>query len=453
MELNDPINLNELLTKSIFFKIDQDQAVRRNDEELLEDNDLVNAEQKQTTSPWLQSFDELRKAMEPIPNQRDLHKQIIRAGSGDTLGEACTMYCRIHWTYSMFMESEEYSFDSSTTLRKTECDELLPGIWMALRTMRKGEESQFVIGYRLMYGAIGNALGTYRIKPKADILLVAKLVDFEEIGAADACNQLTTDELHDYPTVKLRANEMQAKMFDCYEQRSFVNAIKIGLDIVERVTFCDISTAADTQDRNEFLANIYVKLIDCYVKMERYKKALDMVGKLRKLANVERFVDVMVNEAIALGKTADNYEQPIELLRKAQRLYPLNESVHKVLNDLQDEQRKYLASTKAFMMKAFQTKTQPSATAASKATATASASKSQENAKTSTSSAPADDPKLTAIIQSFNEIDIGDGMPLVGYTRDELNKVREACKKTSNYQLKVKRSHDGQTTYMIVKVE
>lgn len=202
MELSEPINFNDLLNKSIFFKIDQEQAIKRNDEELLNDDEVVNVERPQTTSPWLQSFDELRKTMEPIPNQRDLYKQIIRAGSGATLAEKCTTYCRIHWTYSMFMESEEYSYDSSITVRKTECDELLPGIWMALRTMRKGEESQFVIGYRLMFGAIGNDCGAYRIKPKADILMVAKLVDFEEIGIENACDKLTTDELHHYPTVK-----------------------------------------------------------------------------------------------------------------------------------------------------------------------------------------------------------------------------------------------------------
>lgn len=438
MELAEPINFNDLLSKSIFFKIDQDQAIKRNDEELLEDNDVTNVARHQTqTSPWLQSFDELRKTMEAIPNQPDLYKQIICTGSGDTLAESSTMQCRVHWTYSMFMESDEYSFDSTTTVRKTECDVLLPGIWMALRTMRKGEESQFLIGYRLMYGAIGSVCGSYRIKPKADILLVTKLVDFEEIGTEDACDKLSADELHHYPTVKRRAIEMQAKMYDLYEQRAYSNAIKIGLDIMERVTFCDISSEADTHDRSEFLANIYVKLIDCYIKVEKYKKALDLVGKLRKLTNAEQFVDVLVNEAIALGKTADTFQQPIELLRKAQRLYPRNEMVQKTLNDLQDEHRKYTASTKSFMMKAFQVKTPAAAAASSK----------------SAVQATPDDPKLTEIIRSFNEIDIGDGIPLVGYTPSELKMVKEAVKQTPNYRLKVTQDHDGHTNYTIIKTK
>lgn len=452
MELDNPIDLREFLNeKSIFFKIDQEQAISCNDEELLKDDGMTNLEQKPTTtSPWLHKFDELRKTMEPIPNQRDLYKKIIQAGSGDTLAEACMMNCRVHWTYSMFMESEEYAFDSSTAIRKTECDELLPGIWMALRTMRRGEESQFLIGHRLMFGAIGSVCGSYRIKPKADILLVTKLVNFEEIGAEDACDKLNADDLRHYPTVRARVNEMQAKMFDLYDRRAISNAIKIGLEIIERVSYCDILTAADTEDSRELLTSIYVKLIDCFVKVERYKKALDMIESLRKLTNTERFVEVMVNEAIALGKTGDNYKEPIELLRKAQHLYPLNETVHTVLNELQNEQRKYLASTKEFMMKAFQTKPQST----SKATAQATVGNSNENVKTSSSSStPADDPQLTGIIQSFNEIDIGYGIPLVGYTHGELTKVKEACKQTSNFQLKVTKNHDGETTYTIVKTK
>lgn len=443
MELSEQINLNDLLTKSIFFTFDQDQAIERKDEEILKDDDVI-AERSQLKSPWLQSFDELRRLMEPIPNQHDLYKQIVQAGAGDTIAESCSMRCRIHWSYSMFMECEEFPFDSShenatTTVRKTECDEMLPGIWLALCTMRKGEEAQFLIGHRLMYGDVGNVCGPYRIKPKADILLVAKLVNFEEIGTEDACENLSADELHHYPTVKRHAIEMQKKMADLYGQEAYTNAIKIGLDIIQRVTLCDASTdATESKDRMEFLANIYVTCIDCYVKVKKYKKALDMIGKLRRMTDVERFVDVLVNEAIALGKTADNYKQPIELLRKAQRLYPDNELVRDVLTGLESEHQKYMASTKAFMMKAFQVKTPPKAAAVALTTALKK---------------PSDDRKLTDIIRSFNNVDIGNGIPLVGYTPGELNEVKEAIKQTPNYQLDETKHHDGQTNYTITKAE
>lgn len=80
----------------------------------------------------------LRKTMERIGNGRDLYKQLIETGTGDTLGDLRAIHCRVHWSYSMFMEMEEYTFDSSR-LRTSETDELLPGIVLALLTMRKGK--------------------------------------------------------------------------------------------------------------------------------------------------------------------------------------------------------------------------------------------------------------------------------------------------------------------------
>lgn len=306
-----------------------------------------------------------------------------------------------------------------------------------------GEESQFVIGHRLMFGKFGSICGAYQIKLEADILLVAKLVDFEEIGAVDACGKLKTEELNHYPTVKRHAIEMQMKLLDLYGQRVYANAIKIGLDIIERVTFCDVATDAESQDRNDFLTEIYVKLIDCYIKVEKYKKALDMVGKLRRLADVEKFVGVLVNEAIALGKTDEDYQQSIELMHKAQRLYPRNELVNKTLKDLQAEHREYMTATKTFMMKAFQVK-EPTAL---------SSSSPAQNKKEMDPKTPLGDSKLAEIIRSFNQIDIGNGIPLVGHTPDELNLMKEAIKQTPNYQLKMTKNHDGQTIYTIVKAD
>lgn len=451
MELVEPINIEDLLSKSIFFKIDQEQAIERNDEELLDEkveNDEV-IERKRTQSPWLQSFDELRKTMECVGNKDDLYKKIIETGNGDTLGNLCTMNCRVHWSYSMFMQGEEYSFDSShfgaTTVRKTECDELLSGIWLALRTMCKGEEAQFVISYRLMYGELGTICGAYRIKPKADILMVAKLLDFEEIGSENACQQLTPEQLKDYPTLKQQLVEMQTKMADLYGKRAYGNAIKIGLDIIETATFCEVSTNTDeSHDRNEFLIGIFVTLIDCYVHVEKYEKALIMVEKLRRLTNVERFVGVMVNQAIALGKTGDNYKEPIAIMSKAQRLYPNNELVNKTMNGLQEEHRKYTTATKSFMMKAFQVKTPAAAPAAPTA--------AKQN-DTEAIDAGQGDPKVTEVFKLFDEIDIGNGLPLIGYTAEDLSIFKEAIKQSPNYRLKMTKTHDGQTNYTIVKTE
>lgn len=422
------------MQKPIIFRVDRDLAMDKlEEEELLKDHTVSSDEMadKKITSPWLHSFDALKTTMSLIPGNTEIYKRIINEGSGDVLGRR---KCRIKWTYSIFLESEEYSFDSSYTngtgVNTIESDEVIAGLWYSLETMRKGEESHFIIGYKLMYGELGDMSGETKIKPKADVLLVAKLVDFEEIGSENACEKLTEEELHQYSTVKAKAIEMQKNLNDLYGQGRYAQAISRSLEIIQRLRFCEIQHDEEQKDRNQFLADVYVKLIDCNVKKERYEKACEAIQELRHLTNVDNLVDVLVNEAIARSKTEDSYENSIELMRKAQSRHPRNELVNNTLNDLQAARDKYKNETKSFMMKAFQQK--PQKPAAQKVSA-------QEEQS---------DSELVKIIKSFDKIDIGTGIPLVGYTPDELEMVQEAVKKTP-YKVQAIRNHDGKLGYFI----
>lgn len=432
MELDKPINFTELLKKPILFRIERNV-------DNCEENDIFNEDpaeefdDKKVTSPWLHCFDELKKEMSVIPRCPDIYKRTIVEGNGDVLG---VRLCRIQWTYSMFFESEEYSFDTSysagNTVRTTQSDEIIPGAWLGLETMRKGEEAQFIIGYKKMFGEQGDMNCPFKVKPKADVLLVTKLVDFEEVGSADACEQLTDEDLHHYPTVKLKAIEMQKKLNELYRERRYSQAILLCLDIIQRIQFCDVQDDDVEKDKHQFLTSVYVKLIDCYVRRDKFQKAVGAVKQMRQLANVEEFVDVLVNEAVALSKVSDDYNTSIKLLRRAQQLYPRNELVHKTLNDLCSAREKYNNETKNFMMKAFQQKPKP------QISPKPSAQREEVNAK------------LTEIIKSFKNIEIGHlGIPLIGYTPDELQLVKEAIQQNADYKLQAITNHDGKVHHVI----
>lgn len=437
MELEEPINFRKLLEKPIVFKIDRKQ-LDRFDEHLLDDIDDDDYDEKNVpqkkTSPWLQSFDELKKTMLPIPKYANIYKQTISEGTGEVMG---MRMCRIKWIYSLFMESEESSFDSSclgsSNVKTDTTDEVFPGILLALATMRKDEESQFVIGYEWMYGKFGHMVGEIKVKPEADVLLVVQLVNFQEIGADNACDRLTDQQLEHFPTVKPRALEMQKKVLDLHGKHKFSSAIQLSLKIIEHIQFCEAETEDEVQEKNEFLAEVYTKLIDCYVKAENYKKACNMIHDLRQLTDVEQNVSALTNEAIALSKIGDDFNRPIELLRKAQKLEPNSEWVNKTLIDILDARDKYKNDTKCFMMKAFQVKPDE-----------------QMQANKAKIEAPVNQ-KLLDIIKSFNDIDIGSGIPLTGYTNDELKMVEVVILHEPNLKLQVTRNHDGQLNYTIKK--
>lgn len=430
MELQTPINFSELLTKPITFRIERNIA-NCEENDIFNENSDDESEDKKVTSPWLHSFDELKKEMSVIPRCSDVYKRTIVEGNGDVLG---LRMCRIQWTYSMFFESEEYSFDSSytagSTVRTTLSDEIVPGAWLGLETMRKGEEAQFIVGYKKMFGVHGDMICPFKVKPKADVLLVAKLVDFEEVGSTDACDQLTEEDLHHYPTVKLKAIEMQKKLNEFYRRQCFSRAILLCLEIIQRIEFCDAAEDDVRKDKHQFLTDIYVKLIDCYIQRDKFQKAVNAVNQMRQLANVEEFVDVLVNEAIALSKIGDDFNPSIKLLRRAQQLYPRNELVHKTLNDLCSAREKYNNETKNFMMKAFQQKSKP------------------PNAPKP--SAQKEVIKLDEIIKSFKDIEIGNqGIPLIGYTPDELQLVKEAIQQNPEYKVQAVTNHDGKVHHVI----
>lgn len=431
MELKKPIDFSKLLKKPIVFQMDRNVDNCEENDILNGNSDEDDIDDQKITSPWLNSFAELKTEMVPLPRHNDIYKRIMKEGDGEVLG---TRLCRIQWIYSMFFESAEHSFDSShcgkSHIRTVMSDELLEGVWLALETMRKGEEAHFVIGYKFMFGEFGEMTSPFKIKPKADVLLVAKLCDFEEIGSADACDKLTDEELHHYPTVKLKAVEMQKQLNELYRSHRFSDAILLSLDIIQRVQFCDYQSEDEQNDKYAFLSEIYITLIDCYVKKEKFVKAIDAVKRMRQLVNVERFVDVLINEAIALSRIHDDYNPSIALLLKAQKLYPRNELVKDTLNDLQKAREKYHNDTKNFMRKAFQMKSQPTITTKPSV---------KENM----------DDKIVQMIKSLKDCDIGTGIPLVGCTPNELKLYENAINKSPELTLQSVTDHNGTIQHVI----
>lgn len=301
-------------------------------------------------------------------------------------------------------------------------------IRFALETMRKGEEAQFIIDYKLMFGEFGHDVsGTYTLKPKTDVLLVAKLIDFKEIGSADACDSLTDDQLHRFAALKGKALQMLQSAKDLQNKKLYSQAITVALKTMDHVRFCAVENDEEKNVKDNLVVDIHVLLIDCYVKCEKYKMAYGMLNELREIINIENNVKLMVNEAIIHSKIGDDFARSIGILRKAQTLHPNSELVNRTLADIEMAQKKYKDDTAAFMQKAFQTR-----------------SNKQPTPK------PIND-KLAEIIKSYNEIDIKSGFELIGYSTGELKEIEQALYAQGEYELQIARNITGDFNYMIKK--
>lgn len=178
-------------------------------------------------SPWKKSFDELKMLMVQVPNEYGtIYKRIVVVGDGDVIGQGNS---RIKWTFSMFFENEEQAFDSQPKETAIEKRDMLMGLQLAMASMRKKEEAQFIIDYKLMYGEMGCPP---RIKPKADVLLVARIISFDETGDENACDDVPEEDRRKFHVLKDKIVQMHKKALDHFKNNRYRYAIKVCIVII-----------------------------------------------------------------------------------------------------------------------------------------------------------------------------------------------------------------------------
>lgn len=351
---------SDLLSGGTSFQINHDNMAETIDQDIFDEvgsdddgeNDDPNEDLDNKLSPWKKSFGELKMLMVEVPNPYGkVYKRIITEG----VDEVVTSHnCEIRWTFSMFFETESIAFDSSyKPIAVKKEDITLIGLRIAVASMRKKEEAQFIIDYKLMFGEMGCPP---RIKASADILLVAKLVDFVEIGDENACNGLSEQDRRKFNFLKDKVNEMYKKSLDHFRNQRYKYAISVGQAAIRALELCQVANEAEQIEQQKLLNEMYIQLSSCYIKTENWRKCCLMVNELRRRADISRNITVILNEAIALSHIEDDFRRPIELLRGAQKIDPHNELVNRELNDMLAKDEKYKNDHKKMWQKAFDVK-------------------------------------------------------------------------------------------------
>lgn len=336
------VSTSDLLTAGASFQINHQNMVDRMDRDILDelgsdDNDDDDDDLDSRMSPWKKSFDELKLLMEKVPNPwaSSIHKRIIKEGRGDIVG---TRNGRIGWTYHMYFENQDYSFDSVDTPKMTAKEDLLPGLQAAVGTMRKNEEAQFIIGYKLMFGEMGFPP---RIKPKADILFVVKLINFTDTGDEKACDDVSEEDRRKFKVMKEKIMDLSKKAQDYTKVKNYKSAIGLYQSAIRNLEFCQLANEDEQKVQEKLLIEFNINLMECYANDKNWRKVCLVVNELRRRTDVERNVKILYNEGIALSFIEDDYVRSIERLRKAQRLEPHNQLVNNKLNEILAKAEKY----------------------------------------------------------------------------------------------------------------
>lgn len=320
-----------------------------------DDDDLADDDYEGKISPWKKKFDELKPLMEPLVNEANgwIYKRIITEGTGDVMGDR---NCRIQWSYSMFLEGQEDAFDS-TPSRIVRTDITLEGHHMALSSMRQGEEAQFLISYKFMYRDLGCPP---RIPMKADILLVAKLINFIDTGDAQAVDNVAPEDRRKFNVIRDKIDLLHKKALDDMRCKRYGSAIAAYRKAIQNLELCTLANEDEQDQQQKMLFDYYINIMECYLQTKNWKKVCSMVNELRRrnATFVERDANILLNEAIAVSNIEGDYSRAIKMMRTAQRLDPLNERVNRELDELIRKKEKCDKEEKEFCKRMMSIKVQ-----------------------------------------------------------------------------------------------
>lgn len=282
----------------------------------------------------------------------NVYKKIITAGYDNR--PVPRTACRVSVNYNGFFEKETTPFDSTYLRGKPFVftigqDDILEGLNEAVLTMNIGEESQFVLSYKILFKEMGCPP---RVPPKADGLFVIRLINFTEIGDENATDGLTEEARNKYSYVSEKAHATYLNAVDSFKSGRFVAAKNSFHKAVNALEFCNAANEEEDKKRNEMLIKLYRNLAVTYNKIEQPNRACDMCKELKRLEIYHEDCKGMFQEGKALALLGD-YRNARKWLSKAQRLEPNNIEISNEIKNVSNKEEKYKESQASFMKRAF----------------------------------------------------------------------------------------------------
>lgn len=262
--------------------------------------------------------------------------------------------CRVTVNYNGFFEKETTPFDSTYLRGKPFVftigqDDVLEGLNEAVLTMNIGEESQFVLSYKILFKEMGCPP---RVPPKADGLFVIRLINFTEIGDENATEGITEEDRNKYSYVSEKAHATYLNAVDSFKSGRFAAAKNAFHKAANALEFCNAANEEEDKTRNEMLVKLYRNLAVTYNKIEQPNRACDMCKELKRLGNYHQDCKGMFQEGKALAMLGD-YKSAKRWLTKAQRLEPNNTEIYNEIKNVSNKEEKYKESQEKFMKRAF----------------------------------------------------------------------------------------------------
>ena len=292
-------------------------------------------------------FERISRKMTNLTKDGGVKKRIITPGleCDGIVPEKCTI--TIH--YSLALEGQDEPFDSTYLRGKSERHRLddnglLPGLDIAIRSMKSHEKSEFIIESNYAFGVMGCPP---RVPEKASILARIELLNFFEEGEADAILSMPCEERNDKYKFEdiLKVVQKEHRAGNSYagkdEYKAAAKCYERASKLLEGL---ELANAEEETKQKSVLLKLYRNRGLCYTKVNWPKKACIVLQEA--MAITEN--DAKINYRMGIAKRMlCNYKEARKYLNKALQAQPGNTeigtelaSLDQIIKKERDTQRK-----------------------------------------------------------------------------------------------------------------
>ncbi|XP_054711534.1 inactive peptidyl-prolyl cis-trans isomerase FKBP6-like [Uloborus diversus] len=277
-------------------------------------------------------------------------KRLLSGGTGVVLPEKSVVMMH----YEGYFENEKQPFDS-TRLRNRPYkfllgdEQLIPGLELAIKSMKKEEISRFIVHSDYAYGPMGCPP---RIPGGAEVFYEVEIIHFIDSKAAIEYEDMTPEDQKRAPFEKIAEIyhfENQTGN-DLFRRRLYKPAIARYRHMVKLLEDVSVSNEEEDQKRNGYLLKLYLNLAQSYLNLNNPNKAIIYSDLALKLDPENP--KGLYRMGVALDKT-EEYERAEYYLNKAKKHKPYEKSINVIMLKLEKKRRQYQDWEKQFCKNMF----------------------------------------------------------------------------------------------------
>ncbi|XP_012264923.2 inactive peptidyl-prolyl cis-trans isomerase FKBP6 [Athalia rosae] len=301
-------------------------------------DDDNNDQADETIVPVGLSFESLRATMIDISGNEKVFKAVKKPGVGDVVPKDA-MVTITYWGY---FEYRDEPFDSSVFRQSSERIRLnqgmlIPGLDIGIQTMKKYEQSVFVINSDYAYGAMGCPP---RIPPNEDVLFIVILESFIDNAAADTYESLDKEERRSLAISFPKAMAFHITANDDFNRKRIKQAIRGYKKVIQILENVHLKNQEEQDKQQKALSKAYVNLGICYNKLNEPRRAC-LACRNAPIPNAKAH--------FTHGKalmTMGEYDEAMKELHHARMMEPQNRRVIDEIKELNSKMRKYKTTEK-----------------------------------------------------------------------------------------------------------